>query len=146
MFNKILVAYDGSDHAQHALKMAAGLAKTHNAELHLAHTPQMETPHIVVGAFVSQLEHPPTPAQVAEAGKHIADQARTEATAEGVDLAGVHIGQDQPAHFVLTTAKDIDADLIVLGRRGLGAVGALALGSVSQAVAHGAKCACLTVA
>lgn len=145
MFNTILLAYDGSDHAQNALKTAAGLAKTHGAALHLVHTPQIDTPHIVVGAFVSQIEQPPTADQIEEAGKHITDKAVSEAKAEGVEVTEVHISNDSPAPFILATAEKTGADLIVLGRRGLGAVGALALGSVSQAVAHSAKCACLTV-
>lgn len=145
MFNTILLAYDGSDHAQNALKIAAGLAKTHGAALHIVHTPQIDSPRIVIGAFVSQIEHPPTAEQIEEAGKHITDKALSEAKAEGVDVSGVHISNDSPAPFILATAQGTGADLIVLGRRGLGAVGALALGSVSQAVAHNAKCACLTV-
>ncbi|WP_370402362.1 universal stress protein [Sulfitobacter sp. JB4-11] len=145
MFHTILVAYDGSDHAQHALKTAAGLAKIHGAALHLVHTPQIDSPHIVIGAFISQLEHPPTAEQIEAAGKHITDKAVQEVKAEGVNVSGIHISNDSPAPFILDTAQKTQADLIVLGRRGLGSLTALALGSVSQAVSHGAKCACLTV-
>ncbi len=145
MFKTILIAYDGSDHAENAIKIAAGLARTHNASLHLVHTPQVDTPHIVIGSYVSLLETPPTPQQIEEAGKHISDKATATAKALGVELTQVHLGSGAPAAFVLDTAGKIDADLIVLGRRGLGALGAMALGSLSQAVTHGAKCACMTV-
>ncbi|MFK7836685.1 MAG: universal stress protein [Sulfitobacter sp.] len=145
MFKTILLAFDGSDHAQNALVIAAGLAKAHDAALHVVHCPQVDTPPIVIGSYVSLLETPPTPQQIAEAAQHIADKAAAEAKAEGVELAKVHLGTGAPAAFVLSTAEQLNADLIVLGRRGLGSLGALALGSVSQAVSHGAKCACLTV-
>lgn len=145
MFNTILLAYDGSDHARNALNAAAELARVHGAKLHLVHTPQVDTPTIVVGAYVSQLDTPPTPEQIQQAGKHVTDQAINEAKALGVAIEEVHLGTGVPANVVLTHAKKIDADLIVMGRRGLGAIRALALGSVSQAIAHGAECACLTV-
>lgn len=145
MFNTILVAYDGSDHAKNALMVAAALAKTYNAKLHLSHTPQVDTPPIVIGAFIAPLERPPTKDQVEKAGAEVVAMATSEAKASGVEITDVHFGTIDPARVILDAAKKIDADLIVLGRRGLGSLGALALGSVSQSVSHGAKCACMTV-
>ncbi|NNF90388.1 MAG: universal stress protein [Boseongicola sp.] len=145
MFSTILLSYDGSDHAQNALKAAAGLAKALNADLHLSHTPQIDTPTIVAGPFVSALEKPPTDEEVVEAGRHVVDQAKALAAKAGVEFKVCHVGRGRPAQHTLADAEAIGADLIVMGRRGLGAVGALAMGSVSQAVSHGAKCACMTV-
>ena len=42
-------------------------------------------------------------------------------------------------------AKANAIDLIVMGRRGLGAIGGLLLGSVSHKVTQLAPCACMTV-
>lgn len=145
MFNTILLAYDGSDHAKNALKVAAGLAKTYGATLSVAHTPELDTPPIVIGSFVAPLDTPPSKDQIVKAGQVIVDQAKAEAEAEGVEISEVHLGGVAPAEVILAAAEKDDADLIVLGRRGLGTLGALALGSVSQSVTHRAKCACLTV-
>ena len=145
MFNTILVAYDGSDHARQALKTAAALAKVHGSELHLSHTPEIDTPPVVVGSFVSVLEKPPTDAQVAEAGEHIVTEAKAMAEKAGVPLKECHVGRGSPSEHTLQDAEAINADLIVMGRRGLGAVRSLAMGSVSQAVASGSNCACMTV-
>lgn len=75
------------------------------------------------------------------------DQAAADialaAIVEGVqgadaDLAGVEVRLDAacelPAHAILEAAKD--ADLVVVGARGLGGVKELLLGSVSQHVVH----------
>lgn len=145
MFKTILLAYDGSDHADNALSMAADLSVKYGAALHVVHTPQLDTPPIVMGAYVSQLETPPTQAQYDEVAAKMIDRAREGLQSRGAELAGAHTGRGDPAGMVLDTAKEVDADVIVMGRRGLGALRALALGSVSNAVAHGAKCACLTV-
>ena len=145
MFKTILLAYDGSDHAQHALELACDMAKTHGAALHVVHTPQHDSPPIVFGPYVSGLGTPPSQKKINEAGEKMVEKARADAKALGVDLAGVHIGKTQPAEFILKTADATHADLIILGRRGLGPVKSIALGSVSQAVAHGAKTACMTV-
>ena len=51
----------------------------------------------------------------------------------------------EPATAVLPAAQDEAADLIVMGRRGLGDLAGLLLGSVSHKVSHLAACACLTV-
>jgi nucleotide-binding universal stress UspA family protein len=45
-----------------------------------------------------------------------------------------------PAEAILEEAQTLGADLIVLGSHGYGPVAHLALGSVSEAVAHKARC------
>ena len=145
MFKTILLAYDGSDHAKSALKTAAGLAKTFGADLHLCHTPQLDDPPIVVGSFVSQLEAPPSEGDLSAAGNLVADEAEALAASMDAAFTEIHFGRGAPAVHVLAVAERTGADLIVMGRRGVGAARALVLGSVSQAVAHGATCACLTV-
>lgn len=145
MFKTILLAYDGSDHADSALATAAELSVTLDAALHVVHTPQLDSPPIVLGPFVSQIESPPTQAQYDDVAAKMIDRARQGAQAKEAKLAGTHTGRGNPAAKVLDTADEIGADLIVMGRRGLRSVRALALGSVSQEVAHKAKCACLTV-
>ena len=50
-----------------------------------------------------------------------------------------------PAHRIVETAGRENVELIVMGRRGLGDLKGLLLGSVSHKVAQAATCACLTV-
>lgn len=145
MFKTILLSYDGSDHAKNALGAAVQMARAFGADLHLAYTPQLEDPPIVIGSFVAQLDRPPTEADFAEAGDKVAADAAARAERAGASFAAFHFGRGDPADATLAAAEEIDADLIVMGRRGVGAARALVLGSVSQAVSHGAKCACLTV-
>ncbi len=144
MFTSIIVAIDGSDASQKALDTACGLAKAFDAELHLVHSPQIETTTIAVGYTV--VEVPVSPATIAEAGAAVMDAAVERATQLGAPPNGHTIGTDDPADDILNTANLHDADLIVMGRRGLGQVASLLLGSVSQKVTRGAKCSCLTIA
>ncbi len=145
MFTKILVAYDGSDHARNALTTACKLAKLCNAELHLSHVPQVDTPTVFIGAYADAMPIMPSDEEIDEAGEKIIAQSTKEADAVGCKITQHHVGRSVPAAFTLEVADNIDADLIVMGRRGLGMLGALALGSVSQSITHGAKCACMTV-
>ncbi|RED12121.1 universal stress protein [Pontivivens insulae] len=145
MFKTVLLSYDGSDHAQNALATAVSICKAYGAKLHVAHVPQLDTPPVVVGAFVGAIEIPPTAQQVAEAGEHLIADVTSKAAVQGVEIAKCHVGMGVPADHVLNVAQSVGADLIVTGRRGLGALGSLALGSVSLAIAQRAKCACMTV-
>ncbi len=144
MFTSIIVAIDGSDASHKALDTACGLAKAFGAELHLVHSPQVETTAIAVGFTV--VESSVTPEQIRDAGASVMDAAAVRATELGAAPASQTIGLDEPADDILNAAKLNDADLIVMGRRGLGAVASLFLGSVSQTVSRGAECSCLTVA
>lgn len=145
MFSAILVSYDGSDHAKNALATAANIAEKYGAVLHLSHTPEVDTPTVVVGPFISQVEIPPTPEQIAEAGEKVTKEAEERVKSSGGSFAAIHIGNTSAAADTLAVTNEIGADLIVMGRRGIGSVRALAFGSVSQAIAHKASCACLTV-
>ena len=57
----------------------------------------------------------------------------------------VVVEEGDPVERILEAQKREQADLIVLGSRGLGNMKGLLLGSVSHKVAHLAECACLTV-
>ena len=145
MFERILCAYDGSDHAKAAVRSASRIAKTFGGSLYLCHTPHVSNPTIVVGGFVSQVESPLSDEEIAAAARSVIAQAEEIAREEGVDILGVSTAPGDPAEAILDFAEVSDADLIVMGRRGLSALGSLAIGSVSLKVAHGAKCACMTV-
>ena len=143
MFKTIVVAVDGSDPSKHALGVACGLATQFGAELHLVHSPQIETMLVAHGYMVSDI--PVSPERVADAGKDVMEEAVKTAKDAGVTPASETIGRGDPTDDILEIAKLQDADLIVMGRRGLGSVASVFLGSVSLKVSHNATCSILTV-
>jgi nucleotide-binding universal stress UspA family protein len=80
-------------------------------------------------------------------GRSEARSSRRGALAEGFDATLKivnHVGP-QPAHAIADAAREVGADLIVVGTRGDGAVAGLVLGSVTLRLLHVAPCPVLAV-
>lgn len=143
MFKKILVAIDGSQPSQNAVKAACDLAKHYKAELHLVHTPRVETVAYAMGASAVVLT--PPQADLDAAGQKVLAEASEVAATAGAKPTSQKLLSGDPAHAVIEAATDLGVDLIVAGRRGLGSLSSLFLGSTSQHIAHHARCAVLTI-
>lgn len=143
MFKNITVAIDGSDHAWKALDVACDLAKHYDGKIHLIHTPELASTGIAVGS--GAVEIPPTEAQIAQAGEVVMAEAATMARNAGVEPANQFVRNGTPSAEAVSVAQQTGSDLIVTGRRGVGGIQSLLMGSTSQKIAHDAPCAFLTV-
>ena len=143
MFKSILVAYDGSSHAEAALRAACHLARHDDSRLRIVHVPELHTAAIAVGATAVEV---PVHDDRAEA---LAKQRLAEAVSlaascgHAADSSEVLYGD--AAEVILKDAERFGADLIVSGRRGTGQLKGLLLGSVTQKLSAHADCAVLTV-
>ena len=146
MYSKILVGTDGSESADRALLAACELANKCDAELHIIHVPQPETVAFAMGAVAGyhMVTTMPQDAEVAEAAKKVTDAAEAKAKAAGVTPTSTHVTRGDAGEASVKYGQQIGADLIVSGRRGLGALAGLVVGSTSQRISHIAKCAVLT--
>lgn len=146
MFSKIVVGIDGSEPAEHALRLACDLAGKYGSELHLVHTPKAETVAFALGAVSGYrvATTMPDPEAVKEAAQQVLSSAHKVSKEYGL-VAQQHVGDADPADDVVGFAKSCGADLIVTGRRGLGQVAGMVMGSTSQRVSKKAECAHLTV-
>ncbi len=171
MLKSILVATDGSDHARRAVDLAADLAAKYQAKVILLHV--LLRGHLPEGlmraAEVEHVAHPgpgaprnlaimpqeimarverevQAPLEVLEyiAGNVLAD-AEAAVRAKGVAEVEAVVEQGDTARHILDQAAQSGADMIVMGRRGLGGLEGLLMGSVSQKVSHHASCTCVTV-
>lgn len=143
MFHTIVVGVDGSDCSARALDTACDLALFHKSELHLVHSPEVAT---VQMAYLGQgFVDAPSAEQMATAGQQVMQEAINAAKAKGIKPASTTIGDQGPVEDIMTIIQLYGADLVVSGRRGLGSVSGLFLGSTSQKLAQVADCACLTV-
>lgn len=77
--------------------------------------------------------------------ERILTQARQKAEKRGVVDIRTLIEEGDPVEQILACAKREDADLIVLGSRGLSDLKGLLMGSVSHQVCQLATCTCITV-
>ena len=143
MFKSIIVGVDGSDQSDHALTTACALAKTFGSALHLVHVPEYETTAMAMGPRSYVFE--PSDAEIQKLGAEVIARAVSTAQMAGVTPASDTIERGKAASVVLDRAKAVRADLIVTGRRGLGGLGSLVLGSTSLKIAHEAECPVLTV-
>jgi nucleotide-binding universal stress UspA family protein len=134
MFKVIVVGYDGSDPSVRALEAACELTKVHQSELHLVHTPELSSSQVTFGV------------DAPVDGRQAMQDAVGIGAAMGVTPASTTIGTGTPCDEIMTIVDLYDGDLIVTGRRGLGGVSGLFMGSTSQKLAQVAKCACMTVA
>jgi nucleotide-binding universal stress UspA family protein len=127
MFKRILLATDGSPHAEEALKYTRDLALRDDAQVIVVHAvPQ--TPSYVGEPLQGQLvSH-----NMAE-GKRVAGQAADKLRKADVDVI-VEVLAGPPADAILQVADVRQPDLIVMGSRGHGDLTSLLLGSVSHRV------------
>ncbi|MDX8354993.1 universal stress protein [Cognatiyoonia sp. IB215182] len=143
MFKNITVAIDGSDHAWRALAVACDLAKRYDGRIHLVHTPELQSKGVPVGYGAVEVQ--PTAAEIAKAGEVVMAEAATIARDNGVEPATQSVCNGTPSEEAISLASETGSDLIVTGRRGIGGLQSLLLGSTSQKIARDAPCAHLTV-
>jgi nucleotide-binding universal stress UspA family protein len=148
-FKTILVAVDGSKHAIKVAEAAADLAQRYGAKLLVLHViaPIFDGKMPNDLATVARLEH----MKQAEyeifqaAGQDIVQSAELIARKKGVAKVEALVEDGDPTSIIIDMARARRADLIVLGRRGLGSLTGLLLGSVSHKVIQMADRPCLIV-
>ncbi len=126
-FRKILVAYDGSPSAKNALREACRLAKAEQAWIKLlAVVPPYEGDLALVGVpnIKEAIEGP---------GRRLLEEAEKIAQEENVN-ALKDLEQGEPFERIVAVAEEESCDLIVMGRKGMGAVERNLLGSVTARV------------
>jgi nucleotide-binding universal stress UspA family protein len=147
MFKSIVVGIDGSDPSNTAITVASDLANKYGSALHIVHTPQPQTVAFAMGAAAGYhvATTMPSEDEVDEAANELITRATELAKISGKTIAGTQIKRGEPADQIVKYAKAHGCDLIVTGRRGLGSVSGLILGSTTQRINHTAECACLSV-
>ena len=128
MFKNILVAYDGSDLADKALKMAEEMSAQNGATLHVYHV------NIVSASLSAQAASSPALADMlGTAGEKIRDKAQEMLKDSTCAYQIVVQNAPNPAKPMLDYAKRNNVDLIVMGSRGLGTMKQY-FGSVAHSV------------
>jgi nucleotide-binding universal stress UspA family protein len=130
MFGTVLLAVDGSKHAEKAVDLATKLAQSDKDEVVVLHVTEVMPTRF------------PTPPDVEYA---LDEEAISLAKryAEALEAAGVkartefrHVHSGHVARIICDTAGELDAGLIVMGSRGRSDLTAVLLGSVAHKVLH----------
>lgn len=142
MTRRVVVATDGSKAAVRAVDFAATVAKAWNAELVVLTISTALSPAEL--RELAQADHDLGTATDTLV-RRILDDATARATQHGVAEIRTLSMSGDPANATLKLAQDERADLIVVGRRGLGGLSRLLLGSVSEKIVAHAPCAVTVV-
>jgi nucleotide-binding universal stress UspA family protein len=138
MFKNIVLAFDGSDYSNKALLCAKSIAERFEATLWVVHV--FRNP----SDFLGYADYEKLFARRKSAAQTVLDEARRKmGTTTFIVNEELHEGPE--AESILKVAESRKADLIVMGRRGFGAVKGLLVGSVSHKVIHYASCPVMVV-
>lgn len=147
MFKKVLVAVDGSVPSKRAITYGARIAAQNDGEVILFHVMR----HLGsdrIPKELEELEHIEhvrlTEADLLRSvADNIVSEAKDLASAQGATRIQTVIEDGDPATRIIDYSQAHEVDVIVIGRRGLGDLAGLLLGSVSRKVCQAAPCACL---
>jgi nucleotide-binding universal stress UspA family protein len=135
---KILVPVDGSKYAMEAVKVAAEIAKTQKAEVHVVTV----TPYLAgLDLELSAREADSVNESMKRRGEEALEKAQAMLQAEGVSVKTILMSSGSPANEILGVAEKKKMDLIVIGSRGLGGKATrFFMGSVALRVVSHAPC------
>jgi nucleotide-binding universal stress UspA family protein len=132
----ILHATDFSQASESACKLASALARDYDSRLVVLHV--STAPLIAYGEGVV----PPNPDVLAEIAAKQLEQLPLPDTSVPTERRVV---EGDPSAVILDVAREINADLIVLGTHGRKGISRLFVGSVAEQVVRKAECPVLTV-
>ena len=138
MFKNIVLAVDGSEYSHRAIEYAKSLTERYEANLWLVHIFSNTSDLLGYQDFEKLY------AKRKSAGQTVLDSAKKIL---GSTTFKVHeeLLEGSEAEAILTVAENRQADLIVMGTRGFGAVKGLLVGSVSRKVIHLSTCPVMVV-
>ncbi len=134
---RILVPIDSSEIAERAMQEAIKVNRFGEAEVHVLYVADINK--LAINAYLSGN----VLLEIGKAGERILNAA-VEKFPESMKVVKVYRTGD-PAETITEYAKEINADLIIMGSRGLGLVRGVLLGSVSKYVLERTKCPVLIV-
>ena len=136
MPEKVLLATDGSKDATLAALAAVDVCEGTGAELHVVHA-WFAVPTARLQPFMR--------GELKRLGNELLEEGVKGVEDSGGLVAEAHLVEGRAADEILDLAERIGAGLVVIGSRGLGPVGRIALGSVSEAVINHSRCPVLVL-
>ena len=140
IYGSIVVGTDGSSRAGVAVQEALALAKATGAKLHLVQVVEPGVSTRFANDYSGQLAVDAKLEGVDNVSKGLLDAAERE----GVP-SEIHTPTGNPADALIEVAEATDADLIVVGNRGMSGAKRFVLGSVPNSVSHKSPCSVLIV-
>jgi nucleotide-binding universal stress UspA family protein len=134
LFQKIVLATDGSEYSANVVKYAIELAKISEAKIYAIYV-------VDTGVFTS------IPMDVAwtnmyellkQEGNVATNQVESEAMAANIEVESVTV-EGHPAEEIIKLAEDKSADIIVMGTLGKSGLDRFLLGSVAEKVSRTSK-------
>jgi nucleotide-binding universal stress UspA family protein len=137
---RILLATDGSPHAELAALKAVDLAKSTKARLHVVAVGRT-FPAAVYDVYTEAGRE-----DLRREAQEVLDQQVRKIEEAGGTVAIAHLKMNERRdEAIVHLAEDIDADLIVIGSRGFGGLRRALLGNVADSVVRHAHCPVLVV-
>jgi len=144
VFTRIVVGTDGSETAAEAVRQAADLAKLAGSELRIVSAYEPVSRRRVEGekqGAPADVQHEIGPREDVNL---VLDAAAAAAKSKGVEVQ-THPVEGDPAEAILNVAEETEADLIIVGNKGMTGARRFLLGSVPNNVSHHAPCAVMIV-
>jgi nucleotide-binding universal stress UspA family protein len=138
MFAKILHANDGSEPAFHALALALAIARQNSSELHMICVEEID----YMPEFIEEVRQETGGA--ARRFHKVQQRARAMAEQSGVALR-THVIAGHPVRDIVELAKELNADLLVIGATGHSALYERLIGSRADRIVQLAPCPVLVV-
>jgi nucleotide-binding universal stress UspA family protein len=127
VYDRLVIAVDGSAEAQHAARRGLELARAFDATVYAL--------HVVASKPLRLTETAAERTQLRDAGEEILHDVGTLASELGHSVT-TELTEGKPAVQIGTYAEQKDADLIVVGRQGTTGIGKQLLGGVTEQVLH----------
>jgi len=138
MFKTILLCYDGSREGQAVLDEGAELALRFEADAHLLAVIKPNAGEVIAEALAAEIPF----AETRRAAEEILQQGIAHLEAKGLNIEG-HIVEGSAVEQIALMARELDADLVVLGHRHRGPLQRWWQGSVGSTLLDESPCSIL---
>jgi len=140
---RILLAIDDSKEAELATRKAVDLASGTGSELHVVYVGQL--PNFLMKDLDTLGFDRTLYDEIERESLEILWRLTWRVKAAGGTVAGAHLRMGDVAEEIMNLAKELGADLIVMGSRGHTGVRRAIEGSISDLVVNHARCSVMTV-
>jgi nucleotide-binding universal stress UspA family protein len=144
-FGRIVVAFDGSKDSVKAVQLACSIASKYQSNVTIVHV--YSSPMIVfsAGAGMPMPDYKDLEDAAKETGQKVLSQGVQVASQAGVKADGELLEAQSVVEALVDFSKNDNADLVVVGTRGMTGFKKLILGSVSSGLVGHAHCPVLVV-